>query len=58
MKQQLIGIQEMAERLSVPVSWIYARTRTKEVPHYKIGKYVRFDESEVWEWLKKQNEVE
>jgi excisionase family DNA binding protein len=58
MNQILISVQEMAKRLDVPISWLYARTRTNEVPHYKVGKYVRFNESEVWEWLKKQNEAD
>jgi len=58
MNQILIGVEEMAKKLDVPVSWLYARTRTNEIPHLKVGKYVRFDESEVWEWLKKQNEAE
>jgi excisionase family DNA binding protein len=58
MKQNLIGIEEMASKLDVPVSWIYSRTRTNCIPHYKVGKYVRFDESEIWEWLKQQNEAE
>lgn len=58
MNQILIGIKEMASKLGVPVSWLYSRTRTNDIPHWKLGKYVRFDESEVWEWLKQQNEVE
>jgi excisionase family DNA binding protein len=58
MHQNLIGINEMAEKLSVPTSWIYQRTRTREIPHYKIGKYVLFDEELVWEWIKQQNESE
>ena len=58
MDQNLIGITEMAEKLSVPVSWLYQRTRTDEIPHYKIGKYVRFDEEQVMEWIKtKQNQM-
>mgnify|MGYP000305440302 CR=1 FL=1 len=56
MSANLIGIKEMASKLDVPVSWLYSRTRTNEITHYKIGKYVRFSESEVWNWLKKQNE--
>jgi excisionase family DNA binding protein len=56
MDQNLIGIKEMAKKLDVPVSWLYSRTRTNDIPHYKVGKYVRFAESEIWEWLKKQNE--
>jgi excisionase family DNA binding protein len=58
MDQNLISIREMAKKLNVPVSWLYSRTRTNDIPHYKVGKYVRFDESEVWEWLKKQNEAD
>lgn len=58
MNQNLIGIKEMAEKLDLPVSWFYSRTRTNEIPHYKIGKYVKFNEFEVWDWLKNQNEAE
>ena len=58
MNQILIGVEEMAKKLDVPVSWLYARTRTNEIPHLKVGKYVRFNESEVWEWLKNQNEAD
>jgi excisionase family DNA binding protein len=58
MNQNLIGIKELAKKLNVPVSWLYSRTRTKDIPFYRVGKYVRFSESEVWEWLEKQNESE
>ena len=58
MNQNLSGIKEMASKLDVPVSWLYSRTRTNDIPHYKVGKYVRFNESEVWEWLNKKNEEE
>ena len=56
MNQNLIGIKEMARKLDLPVSWLYSRTRTGEIPFYKIGKYVKFNESEVMEWIRKQNE--
>jgi len=58
MEQNLIGIKDMAQKLNVPVSWLYSRTRTNQIPHFKVGKYVRFDESMVWDWLKEQNEAE
>jgi excisionase family DNA binding protein len=58
MNQNLISINEMASKLDVPVSWLYSRTRTNDIPFYRVGKYVRFNESEIWEWLKKQNEAE
>ena len=58
MNQKLEGIKAIANRLDVPKSWIYSRTRTGEIPHYKLGKYVKFDESEVMEWVRKQNEAD
>lgn len=58
MNQNLISIKELAEKLSVKPSWLYQRTRTGQIPHFKVGKYVRFDETEVWEWLKEQNEAD
>lgn len=58
MDRKLVGIKAMAEKLDIPVSWIYSRTRTNEIPHYKLGKYVKFDESEVMEWIRIQNEAD
>jgi excisionase family DNA binding protein len=54
MDQNLKGIKAMAKKLDVPKSWLYSRTRTGEIPHLKVGKYVKFDVSEVMEWLKAQ----
>jgi excisionase family DNA binding protein len=45
-------IEEIANLLGVPKSFIYARTRTNSIPHYKIGKYCRFIRSEVLEWAR------
>ena len=56
MNQNLIGINEMAEKLDVPVSWLYARTRTNEIPTIRVGKYVKFDPERVMEWIQQQNE--
>ena len=47
----LLNVDELSERLNVSPGWIYERTRTKSIPHRKIGKYVRFVESEVNAWL-------
>jgi excisionase family DNA binding protein len=56
--ENLKDIDYMAKKINVHKSWLYGKTRTNEIPHYKVGKYVRFDEIEVWEWLKEQNEAE
>jgi excisionase family DNA binding protein len=46
-----LTVQEAAELLRVPVSWLYERTRTNSVPHIKLGKYLRFDRDELNAWL-------
>jgi len=38
----------------VPISWVYERTRrrgTEQLPHMKIGKYLRFRKEDVLGWL-------
>ena len=45
---------EISARMRVPASWVYDRTRrrgTEQIPHYKLGKYLRFDPAEVKAWL-------
>ena len=54
MDQNLKGIKAIAKKLDVPKSWVYSRTRTGEIPHYKVGKYVKFNESEVMRWIKER----
>jgi len=49
--QKFLTVGELAEVLDVPKSWIYERTRHNEIPHFKMGKYVRFDIDEVQKWL-------
>ena len=56
MNQNLIGINEMAKKLDVPVSWLYSRTRTNDIPHFKVGKYVKFDPEKVMIWVQEQSE--
>ena len=54
MTHRLIGVNELAETLSVPPSWIYSRTRIIGddcIPHTRVGKYVRFDIDAVMDWL-------
>lgn len=52
--EHLLSAKDLAARLKVPVSWVYDRTRINGpdcIPHYKIGKYVRFSEAEVAVYL-------
>ncbi|MHB8525832.1 MAG: helix-turn-helix domain-containing protein [Candidatus Acidiferrales bacterium] len=56
-KSQLLTVQDVVEFLHVPVSWVYQRTRkrgTGQLPHLKLGKYLRFEESTVTEFIREQ----
>lgn len=52
----LLTVDELHEALKVPKSWIYDRTRRKKnsIPHFRVGRYPRFDLAEVKAWLKDQ----
>lgn len=52
--EELLTVAEVAAALKVPVSWVYERTRragTDRIPHFKLGKYLRFRWTTVREWL-------
>jgi excisionase family DNA binding protein len=39
---ELLGPEELAARLKVPVSWVYENSRLGKIPSVKLGRYVRF----------------
>ena len=50
----LIGPNELASTLNVPVTWVYRQTREKgpdSIPVLKVGKYCRFRLADVMQWL-------
>lgn len=53
--EQLITIAQLSDFLQVKKSWLYERTRTRQIPFHRVGKYVRFDVKEVELWLSKAN---
>jgi len=56
---ELMTVQQVAELLQVPVSWVYGRLRKRsleKLPGYRLGKYWRFDKQEVLAWLAQQRE--
>ncbi len=49
--------QELAERLKVPVSWVYAKSRAggkhdRPLPLLRCGRYLRFSWLDVSAWLR------
>lgn len=54
---RLLTVQEVAELLCVPASWVYGRTRKRSLqrlPAYRLGKYWRFREDEIHAWVNSQ----
>jgi excisionase family DNA binding protein len=56
---QLLTVSEIAQTLKVPISWVYERTRRRgyeKIPHFKLGKYLRFEVTAVSQWLNHMKE--
>lgn len=49
-----LTVNEVAQLLQVPKSWVYDRTRDGRIPCLKVGKYVRFDRVQIDAWLREQ----
>lgn len=52
--KHLLTVDEVAELLRVPKSWIYDRTYRNAMPHIKMGRLLRFDEDQIGNWLDAQ----
>jgi len=53
----LLTVEEVAELLQVPQSWVYERTRCRSgnrIPGFRLGKYWRFRQADVLAWLDRQ----
>jgi len=50
-ERKLLTISEVSEYLSIKQKTIYAKVEAKGIPHYKIGRLVRFRLDEIDEWL-------
>ncbi len=59
-RDRLLTAEQVGEMYQVPKSWVYGRTRKRGVerlPHLKLGKYLRFEEGAVREFLERQRVV-
>jgi excisionase family DNA binding protein len=48
---RLLTADEVAELFRVTRGWIYAETRAGRIPHLRLGRYVRYRESAIREWM-------
>ena len=47
----LIDAKAAGELLGVPHTWLLAQARTRNIPHHRLGHYVRFNPEDLREWL-------
>jgi excisionase family DNA binding protein len=46
--------EELAERMKTSRAWVFEMTRKRQrnpIPHYKVGRYLRFHWPDVCAWL-------
>jgi excisionase family DNA binding protein len=48
---RLLDATEVAALLSVPASWVREQARADNIPHVRLGKYVRFEREAVTDWV-------
>ena len=46
----MVSVEEVAKYLNVSTSWIYRNRESRNLPHKKVGKHLRFLISEIQEW--------
>lgn len=58
--ERLLTVEEVSALLQVPESWIYKHTRRRapeRLPHVKLGKYIRFRQSEISSFIERLRRV-
>ena len=55
----MLDVTEASKVLGVPKSWVYARVESPEcdLPHFKLGRYIKFRESEFLAYLETNRRV-
>jgi excisionase family DNA binding protein len=48
---RLLTVDDVAERLGVTKDWVWAQARAGRIPHVQHGRYRRFREAALEEWL-------
>jgi excisionase family DNA binding protein len=49
----LLTVEEASKILNISVRWIYRHS--KDIPHKRIGKYIRFSEKDLIKWAEKRS---
>jgi excisionase family DNA binding protein len=51
MTKEFLDIQDLSECLSIKRSTLYVKVESGEIPHYKVGRLIRFKKSDLDAWI-------
>lgn len=54
---RLMNAEEVAQLLSVPLSWVRQETREGRLPSIRLGRYWRYRRERVLAWLEEREEI-
>jgi len=54
---EFLTVKQISSYLAVKVSTIYTMVEQRKLPHYRIGRQIRFKRSEIDEWMAGQREA-
>jgi len=55
--KELLTPEDLADRLKVPISWVYEQSRQGNIPTHRLGRYIRFNLHEVLASQKKDHQT-
>ena len=58
MEKRLLSVAEASRLLGMSESFLYKLAESKEIPHLRLGRAVRFDVSQIDTWLKRHSVAE
>jgi len=56
LSQGFLNIRQVADYLGIKVSTLYSLVEEKKIPHYRIGRQIRFKRSDIDAWMDNQKE--
>ena len=56
MDSDFLDIQDLSQLLRIKPSTLYSMVEKKMIPHYKVGRMVRFKRSEIDQWMEGNRE--
>lgn len=54
--ERLLTVSDVATRLNVRTSWVYAKVEANELPHVKVGRFVRFESASLESYIQRQRQ--